>query len=127
MKISEVTSFTFSILILDLLFYGIFYDIKKHGFVPSRFISQYQNFTDFFLDFAIILAILFCSCIGEGFDLEDRVEEMKNYRILMRKGYLKKQREGNEYVLICTICNKEVGTHHFYRRHKDIYHEAITE
>ncbi|MBX8631277.1 MAG: hypothetical protein J9259_01955 [Thermoplasmata archaeon YP2-bin.285] len=59
MKISPITGFVFSILILDLLFYGIFYDIEKHGFVPSRFISQYQNSMGFFLDIAIILAILF--------------------------------------------------------------------
>ena len=59
MRISPITGFTFSILILDLLIYGVFYDIEKHGYIPSRFITQYQNFTGFFLDMAIILAILF--------------------------------------------------------------------
>ena len=59
MKISPVTGFVFSILILDLLFYGVFYDIQKHGYVPSRFITQYQNFTGLFLEMGIILAILF--------------------------------------------------------------------
>ena len=50
---------------------------------------------------------------------------MKSYRILKKKGYLKKQRDGNEYSLICLICNKEVGD--FYRSHKDIYREVIAE
>ena len=59
MKISAITGFTFSILILDLLIYGIFYDVQRHGYVPSRLLSQYQNFTGLFLDMAIILAILF--------------------------------------------------------------------
>jgi hypothetical protein len=59
MKISPITGFVFSILILDLLFYGIFYDIEKHGYVPSRILSQYQNTVGFFLDMAIILTILF--------------------------------------------------------------------
>ena len=59
MKISRITGFVFSVLILDLLFYGIFYDIEKRGFVPSHILSQYQNFIGFFLDMAIILAILF--------------------------------------------------------------------
>ena len=57
--ISKITGFVFSVLILDLLFYGIFYDIEKRGFVPSHILSQYQNFIGFFLDMAIILAILF--------------------------------------------------------------------
>ena len=59
MMISKITGFVFSVLILDLLFYGIFYDIEKRGFVPSHILSQYQNFIGFFLDMAIILAILF--------------------------------------------------------------------
>ena len=59
MKISRITGFVFSVLILDLLFYGIFYDIEKHGFVPSHILSQYQNFLGFFLDVAIILTVLF--------------------------------------------------------------------
>jgi hypothetical protein len=52
---------------------------------------------------------------------------MKTYRILMRKGYLKKYRDGKEYVLICTICNKEVNNHHFFWQHRDIYREVIAE
>ncbi len=52
---------------------------------------------------------------------------MKSYRILMRKGYLKKQRDGKEYVLKCMICNKEVSTHHFFWQHRDIYREATAE
>ena len=59
MMISKITGFVFSVLILDLLFYGLFYDIEKRGFVPSHILSQYQNFIGFFLDMAIILAILF--------------------------------------------------------------------
>jgi hypothetical protein len=59
MKISAVTGFVFSILILDLLFYGVFYDVQRHGLVPSHILSQYQNFMGLFLDMAIILAILF--------------------------------------------------------------------
>ena len=52
---------------------------------------------------------------------------MKAYRILINKGYLKKQRDGKEYLLICMICNKEVEVHHFYRQHRDIYREVIAE
>ena len=52
---------------------------------------------------------------------------MRAYRILIRKGYLKKQRDGKEYVFICLICNKEVSSNHFYRSHKDIYKEVISE
>ena len=52
---------------------------------------------------------------------------MRAYRILMRKGYMKKQRDGREYVLICTICQKEVTANHFYRSHKDIYRKVISE
>ena len=59
MMISKITGFVFSVLILDLLFYGLFYDIEKRGFVPSHISSQYQNFMGFFLDMAIILVILF--------------------------------------------------------------------
>ena len=59
MKISAVTGFVFSVLLMDLLFYATFIEIERHGYVPSRFISQYQNFTGFFLDMAIILAVLF--------------------------------------------------------------------
>ena len=59
MKISHITGFVFSILILDLLVYGIFFDIEKHGLVPSRLLTQYQNFMGLFLSMAIILAILF--------------------------------------------------------------------
>ena len=59
MMISRITGFVFSVLILDLLFYGVFYDIEKHGLVPSHILTQYQNFMGFFLDMAIILVILF--------------------------------------------------------------------
>ena len=59
MKISPITGFVFTVLILDLFFYGIFYDVQRHGYVLSRILSQYQNFTSLFLDMAIILAILF--------------------------------------------------------------------
>jgi hypothetical protein len=52
---------------------------------------------------------------------------MRAYRILINKGYLKKQRDGNEYALICMICQKEVNSHHFYTYHRDIYHEAVSE
>ena len=45
----------------------------------------------------------------------------------MRKGYLKKYRDGKEYVLICTICNKEVNNHHFFWQNRDIYREVISE
>jgi hypothetical protein len=58
MKISAITGFTFTVLILDLLIYGIFYDVQKHGYVPSRFISQYLNFMGLFLDMAIIIVVL---------------------------------------------------------------------
>lgn len=27
-----------------------YYDIERHGFVPSNILSQYQNYMDFFLD-----------------------------------------------------------------------------
>ena len=57
--ISRITGFVFSVLILDLLFYGVFYDVQRHGYIPSRFITQYQNFIGFFLDMAIILTVLF--------------------------------------------------------------------
>ena len=59
MRISQVTGFVFSVLILDLFFYALFYDIQKHGLVPVRILSQYQNFMGTFLDLAIILVILF--------------------------------------------------------------------
>jgi hypothetical protein len=59
MKISGITGFVFSTLILDLFFYGIFYDVQRHGLVPSHILSQYQNFMGLFLDMAIILTILF--------------------------------------------------------------------
>ncbi len=74
MKISPITGFEFSILILDLLFYGIFYDIQKHGYIPSRFITQYQNFMGFFLNMAIILAILFALALVKDLIFEDRPE-----------------------------------------------------
>ena len=69
MMISKITGFVFSVLILDLLFYGIFYDIEKRGFVPSHILSQYQNFIGFFLDMAIILAILFVLALTKDFVL----------------------------------------------------------
>jgi hypothetical protein len=59
MRISRVTGFVFSILILDLLIYSIFYDVQRHGLVPSKILAQYLNFMGLFLDMAIILAILF--------------------------------------------------------------------
>ncbi|MBX8634502.1 MAG: hypothetical protein M1351_06545 [Candidatus Thermoplasmatota archaeon] len=74
MKISAITGVVFSILILDLLFYGIFYDIEKHGYIPSRFITQYQNFMGFFLNMAIILAILFALALVKDLIFEDRPE-----------------------------------------------------
>ena len=70
MMISKITGFVFSVLILDLLFYGIFYDIEKRGFVPSHISSQYQNFMGFFLDMAIILAILFALALTKDIILE---------------------------------------------------------
>ena len=70
MMISRITGFVFSVLILDLLFYGIFYDIEKRGFVPSHILSQYQNFMGFFLDMAIILAILFALALTKDIILE---------------------------------------------------------
>ncbi len=74
MKISGITGVVFSILIVDLLFYGILYDIKKHGYVPSRFITQYQNYMGLFLDMAVILAILFVLALIKDIVLEDRLE-----------------------------------------------------
>ncbi len=74
MKISGITGFLFSILILDLLFYGIFYDIKRHGFVPSRLITQYQNLMGLLLSMAVILAILFGVALTKDIVLEDRLE-----------------------------------------------------
>ena len=59
MKISRVTGFVFSVLLIDLLIYASFIEIEKHGLVPTRILSQYQNFTGLFLDMAIILGILF--------------------------------------------------------------------
>ena len=74
MKISAVTEFVFSILIVDLLFYGILYDIKKHGYVPSRFITRYQDFMGLLLNMAIILATLFALTLIKDIVLEDRLE-----------------------------------------------------
>ena len=70
---------------------------------------------------------IICSGSDKRYCSEEWVEEMKAYRILINKGYLKKQRDGKEYLLICMICNKEVEVHHFYRQHRDIYREVIAE
>ncbi|MCL4335040.1 MAG: hypothetical protein M1402_02960 [Candidatus Thermoplasmatota archaeon] len=74
MKISAVTEFVFSILIVDLLFYGILYDIKKHGLVPSHLMTRYQDFMGLFMSTAIILAILFALALIKDIVLEDRLE-----------------------------------------------------
>lgn len=75
MKISRITGFVFSILILDLLFYGIFYDVERHGFIPERFKPEYGNILSMFTTLTIILSILFALALVKDLLLESEWKE----------------------------------------------------